>query len=354
MKKFFKILWKSLLVVVALSVAFICVSLACVWYGEYKSFRVNRTLSQNVMVRYYYKQDECKIYNKELGKITLKGVLHVVANEGDSLAVFFKDGLRGYLDAYTGYEVIPAQYKHAWVFSEGMAAVVNQAGKIGFINKDNEVVIPFKFVYHQKLPITYYFSNGYCVMTNERGACGMIDKKGNWVMEPKYDCIGNQQFGKYRIVEEDEKYGMIDEDLNIVFPIVYDKIEFAEHELDGALLTKNHVKQHVTFDGTVINPFVVDGVEDMHYKQHMETEVICGEDGNIEIVNEEDVLSDYMRFRVNDLYGVMRRATGKVILSAEYEAVYMASPTLLGAQLEGTDSYVLYDMQGRRVDCEIK
>ena len=54
------------------------------------------------------------------------------------------------------------------------------------------------------------------------------------------------------------------------------------------------------------------------------------------------------------LYGVMRRATGKVILSAEYEAVYMASPTLLGAQLEGTDSYVLYDMQGRRVDCEIK
>lgn len=82
--------------------------------------------------------------------------------------------------------------------------------------------------------------------------------------------------------------------------------------------------------------------------------LLCGEDDNIEIVNEEDVLSDYMRFRVNDLYGVMRRATGKVILSAEYEAVYMASPTLLGAQLEGTDSYVLYDMQGRRVDCEIK
>ena len=29
-------------------------------------------------------------------------------------------------------------------------AVVNQAGKIGFINKDNEVVIPFEYTYHQK------------------------------------------------------------------------------------------------------------------------------------------------------------------------------------------------------------
>ena len=40
------------------------------------------------------------------------------------------------------------QYKHAWHFSEGLAAVVTDNGKVGFINYDNEMVIPavYEFV----------------------------------------------------------------------------------------------------------------------------------------------------------------------------------------------------------------
>ena len=40
------------------------------------------------------------------------------------------------------------QYKHAWHFSEGLAAVVADNGKVGFINYDNEMVIPavYEFV----------------------------------------------------------------------------------------------------------------------------------------------------------------------------------------------------------------
>ena len=46
------------------------------------------------------------------------------------------------------------------------------------------------------------------------------------------------------MVKDGNKYGMIDENLDFVFPIEYDWIDFADCEHDGVLLTKGCVKQH--------------------------------------------------------------------------------------------------------------
>ena len=225
MKKFFKIVWKGLLGLAVASVALFGVVLGWAWYEDYTSYYNDAFLSDDVMVRHYYSQREHKVYNRQLDKITLKGLDKAVEPvEGDSLTVFFKGRLRGFLNAKTGYVVIPAQYKKAWVFSEGLAAVMNESGKIGFINKDNEVVLPFVYDCRREYPIDYVFRNGLCVMTDEHGACGMIDKEGNWVMEPQYDCIWNLYFDKYRIVKEGEKYGMIDENMKLVFPVEYEAV----------------------------------------------------------------------------------------------------------------------------------
>lgn len=350
MKKFFKILWKSLLAVAAVAVVFIGIVLAYAAYDKQNSYYNSRWLSEDVVVRYYYNKEEYKVYNAKLKKVTLKDVDNVVgASEGDSLTVFFKDDLRGFLNTKTGEVVIPAQYKKAWVFSEGLAAVMDHSGKIGFINKDNEVVLPFVYNYREKWAIDYYFNNGYCVMTDERGACGVIDKEGNWVMEPQYDSIWKLYFGKYRVVKEEDKYGMIDENLNFVFPIEYDKIEFAEHEHDGVLLTKNYVKQHVAYDGIILDPFVIDGTENMYYTQRIEPLVLRNEYEDDVLKTEERVLADYLLYYVDNLCGVMHRETGKVILPPIFEDVRMVSPTLFKAELDDIDGYVLYDTQGRRV-----
>ena len=350
MKKLLKILWKSLLAVAAVTVVFVGVRVGCAWHEHYTDYYVGRRLSENVSVRYYYVQEEYKVYNHKLKKVMLKGVDNVVgASEGDSLTVFFKDDLRGFLNVNTGEVVIPAQYKKAWVFSEGLAAVMDHSGKIGFINKDNEVVLPFVYNYRKNWPIDYYFSNGYCVMTDERGACGVIDKEGNWVMEPQYDSIWKLYFGKYRVVKEGDKYGMIDENLNFVFPIEYDKIEFAEHEHDGVLLTKNNVKQQVAYDGTVLNPFVISGTGYMYCMQRIEPVVLHDEYEDDVLKTEERVLADYLLYYVDNLCGVMHRETGKVILPPIFEDVRMVSPTLFKAELDDIDGCVLYDTQGRRV-----
>lgn len=359
MKKFFKIVWKSLLAVVAVAVVFIGVRVGCAWHEHYNSYYIKRWLSEDVMVRYYYHKDVHKVYNTKLKKVTLKDFDNVVgASEGDSLTVFFKDGLRGFLNAKTGEVVIPAQYKKAWIFSEGLAAVMDHSGKIGFINKDNETVLPFVYDYREEWPIDYYFSNGCCVMTDGRGACGVINKEGNWVMEPQYDSIWKLYFGKYRVVKEGDKYGMIDENLNFVFPIEYDKIEFAEHEHEGVLLTKDHVKQHVAFDGTVIEPFVVDWVENLYYVENMEVPVVVKNDygENNTLQTDKAVLSDYAKYEVDSSFGVIHRKTGKVILPALYDNVDMVSPTLFKVKVKGTslNNSALYDIQGRRIDNEVK
>lgn len=105
-----------------------------------------------------------------------------------------------------------------------------------------------------------------------------------------------------------------------------------------------------SLDGTIINPFVIDDVEDLHFTQRMRTRVVYDEDNDcISTVSEEEILADYVRYSVNSKYGLMHRETGYIILPAIYENIYMISSKLIGAQLSGTYDYVVFDTQGRRV-----
>ena len=131
---------------------------------------------------------------------------------------------RGYLNVVTGEIDIKAEYDYAWLFSEGVAAVVKD-DKIGFIDKDNNVVIPFQYpMYASYAPYTYRFYNGYCKMTDEEGRCGLIDHEGKWVIEPKYERIKRPVFGKYRKVKLNGKWGLLDENLKLILPTKYDHI----------------------------------------------------------------------------------------------------------------------------------
>ena len=82
---------------------------------------------------------------KKTGKYTTPRLDWVAdAPERDTLTVFSRKGKRGFLNVNDGRIVIEAQYDKAWVFSEGLAAVVKDK-KIGFVNARNEVVLPFRY-----------------------------------------------------------------------------------------------------------------------------------------------------------------------------------------------------------------
>ena len=160
---------------------------------------------------------------------------------------------RGYLNVVTGEIDIKAEYDYAWLFSEGVAAVVKD-NKIGFIDKNNTVVIPFQYpMYASYAPYTYRFYNGYCKMTDEKGRCGLIDHEGKWVIEPKYQRIKKPVFGKYRKVKLDGKWGLLDENLRLIVPTKYDHITVVDSMAQRFEVTYNGKMYEVDRSGKLLN-----------------------------------------------------------------------------------------------------
>ena len=128
------------------------------------------------------------IKNEVTGKVTIKDIKLDWTQESsrDSLAVFCSEKKRGYYNMYTGEIAVPAQYRRAWVFAEGVAAV-QKNGMIGFIDHKGNTVIDFQFPYHGNPLSEFVFSDGHCVVADTLGKCGVIDKKGNWLIKPEYD-----------------------------------------------------------------------------------------------------------------------------------------------------------------------
>lgn len=216
----------------------------------------------------FVKNGRYKVVNTATGKTTLKRVDWLHASEAfqrDTLILFSKQGKRGYFNRYSGEVVIPAQYAHAWIFSEGLAAVVKN-DKVGFINRRGDVMIDFQYPYYKdnELAQSVVFHGGFCNMRGTNGQCGIIDRQGVWALLPQYDRIENPLYGK-RKCELDGKFGLLDEQLNLVLPVEYDVVRlFADY----VVARKNGETQQVfSYDGKLLHPFVYDRVEPLVYEK---------------------------------------------------------------------------------------
>ena len=302
----------------------------------------DKWLSDDVVV-YYFADDTYRVYNKSIEKYTTPRIDWVTdAASGDSLGVYAVGGRRGYINVKNGEIIINAKtndYEKAWVFSDGLAAVMKD-GKVGFIDANNKLVIPFRFDYSDKCimyEIGYLFHDGYCVMTNKDGKFGLIDISGNWVVEPEYDELWNAHKTGNRIVVNDGKHGVLDSCGNVVYPAEYFCIDIWE---DGFVLTKDGRKWQEDYEGNIVNPFVIDGVNG-----YMKYPVSYSNENGVEYA-----LSDYAEYFVNRNSGIMNRITGKPITPALYDDVYMISDKLFQVQdAETYDCYII-DVNGNRVN----
>ena len=305
------------------------------WYAD-------KWLSDDVVV-YYFADDTYRVYNTSTEKYTTPRISWVAsAAENDSIGVYAIDDRRGFINTKTGDIVINAKsndYEKAWVFSEGLAAVMKD-GKVGFVDANNKLVIPFQFDYSDKCrthEIGYLFHDGYCVMTNKDGKFGLIDINGNWVVEPEYDELWNACENGNRIVVNDGKHGMLDSCFKVLYPTEYFYIDVLS---DGFVLTKDGKMWQVDLEGNIVNPFVIDGVNG-----YMKYPVSYSNENGVEYA-----LSDYAEYFVNRNSGIMNRITGKPITPALYDDVYMISDKLFQVQdAETYDCYII-DVNGNRVN----
>ena len=209
--------------------------------------------------------DDLVAYRTEDGKVSIKnsttGVV-TIKDVKDSLAVFCSENKRGYYNMYTGEIAIPAQYRRAWVFSEGLAAV-QKNGNIGFIDHKGNVIIGFLFPYHGNPLTEFVFDDGHCVVANAEGKCGVIDRKGQWLIQPEYDTVN--AFREYAIV------------------------------------SKSGVSLQVSYDGRVLNSFVLDSVYELTFDEYERYE---NREGEIEYA-EKSVQTGLYAYCVGGRYGLM-------------------------------------------------
>ena len=204
------------------------------------------------------------IRNTTTGKTTIKDIKldWTAPSRNDSLAVFCSENKRGYYNMYTGEIAVPAQYRRAWVFSEGLAAV-QRNGNIGFINRRGEVVIDFKYPYHGNPLSSFVFEDGHCVVADTTGKCGVIDRAGSWLILPEYDEVNS-----YR---------------------------------EYAIVTKAGVSMQMDYTGKVLNSFVLDSIKELTFTEEERYE---NREGEIEYVN-KTVRTGLFAYCVGGRYGLM-------------------------------------------------
>ena len=300
----------------------------------------DRKLSENVTLR-SFSDNKWRVYNKQTGEYTTEKINWLSESpKNDSLAVYALPGKRGYINVNTGRIVIDAEandYRKAWVFSDGLAAVMKD-GKIGFINDQNDVVIPFQFDYTDKCRMYdfgYVFHNGYCAMTDADGNLGLIDKIGNWVVEPEYDEIWAPHKSGYRVIVKDGKHGVLDSTGTVVYPAEYGYISILP---DGFVLTKSGRQWQVDFEGNTVQPFMFDNTYYLNYP------IGYNECGEIKYA-----FADFVKYEVMNSYGIMNRITGEPITPAIYSDINMLSKDLFEVQEYDSYDWYLLDTKGNVV-----
>ena len=300
----------------------------------------DRRLSDNITL-HSYSDNKWRVYDKQTGEYTTDKINWLSeTSENDSLAVYALPNKRGYINVNTGRIIIDAEandYRKAWVFSEGLAAVMKE-GKIGFINAKNEVVIPFQFDYTDKCRMYdfgYLFHDGYCIMTNKDGDLGLIDTTGKWIVEPAYDEIWAPHKSGYRVIVKDNKHGVLNADCAVVYPAEYGYVSILS---DGFVLTKGGKQWQVDFEGNTVQPFMFDNIYYLNYP------IGYNECGDIQYA-----FADYAKYEIMNRYGIMNRITGKLITLALYSDINMLSKDLFEVQDPESYDWYLVDTNGNVV-----
>ena len=243
------------------------------------------------------------------------------------------DGRRGYLDARTGKEVIEGRWTRAWNFSEGVGAVVDDKARLGFIAPDGTYVIPPSFRYRSG--VDFLFRNGYCPVSGENGLLGFIDTAGGWVHPPSFQDV--RPAGKDAwLVKGDGGWGLMDRDLSWLCPPACSAIRILPDRDRIAYFTEGGVKQLRTFEGDVIEPFVVDCAMPLYPDED----------------SPDGISTDFLWFSVDEKLGLMDATTGEVILPAIFDDVdYMSgNDCFICCRLgeDGSES-ILFDTRERTV-----
>lgn len=246
-----------------------------------------------------------------------------------------KKGKRGYFNRFTGEVVVPVKYDAAWVFSNGIAAVVER-DSVHFINSEGTPAINKSFPCDYSLD--YVFHGDFCPMSDGQGGVGLIDKSGSWVVKPEYDAAIPTIHNYWKMRKGSEETGLLYAYTDKAELINTEGVELIEMSNDlGVILTlPNHLKMVVDFDGNRQEIFLCHDIEPMYYKSDKRDT-----DGNL--IEEQATL---YRYRMSDGYEGLCKANGDMVTEPLYWTVKAIGKDLYHCTYNDAYSGVIINTQG--------
>lgn len=225
----------------------------------------SKQLSEDI---YYHSQYDGKgyVFNCRTKEKTVKHIKWIAKPQGtDSLVCYCVGDKRGYFNGKTGLVAIEPKYSHAWVFSEGLACVVED-DLVKFINASGKTVINknMRYVYSH---VGHVFYNGYCVLVtgDNEPKYGLMDKAGKIVLPQQYDVILPYPGDSLWCVKKDGETAVLDANLNTVVPSMK-----ADMDVDYGVIKvvmSDHTIRQYDLKGTLVMDFCISDVRMLEYEK---------------------------------------------------------------------------------------
>lgn len=284
--------------------------------NEEESSYLVEQISDNI--GYYTTDSEDKGYLlNATGRMLLNNIVWISKPlEGDSLVCYSNGNLRGYFHMRDGRLVIAPSYRHAWIFSEGLAAV-EQNGQIKIINTKGQVVIDKPFGYNSDAE-GFVFHKGHCALYDSTGLqMGLIDRDGNWVLPPIYNNIVPRD--TFWVVSQGNRQAILTFSLDTVMPM--SNANFSIRDSSILATFNDHTISTYTLQGKLITAMQINEVEQLMYDTREVVYPSAGKDDDSYISNDpytrRAVATCYQYTAEWGWYGLMS-PTGKVITPPSY------------------------------------
>ena len=347
--KFARVVWYVFATSAALVTVYVLVALSIVFFDEmsdiHSSNKSRRMVNSPTYLHDYGNQYVSPyviyhggypsyLYNTVEGRRTATDIHWICkSSDGDSLTCFstVEECKRGYFNRFTGEVVIPAHYEKAWIFSEGMACVMEQ-GVLRFIDHEGKPAIDKAFPYSPCID-DYCFHNGLCLMSDDNGKEGLINRKGEWIVEPEYIKIYYVSKGFWKIEDAEGHEGLRRADGEPFLPCEYDQVTVRNTGYIAVRLM-NHLDMVLDSEGNVVNPCDYREIEQLEYlTDEYDEEGI-----------RKSAIAHCMTYRSSDYhYGLMDR-NGNMLTPPLYDRIAAVSANLY--HCEGDEGSVLLDDKG--------
>ena len=181
--------------------------------------------------------------------------------EGDSLVCYSNGKRRGYFHLRDGRVVVKPKYQHAWIFSEGLAAV-DEDGWVKFIDTKGDVVIDRRFAYNED-DCGYVFHSGRCAVRESSGdKMGIIDRSGKWVLPPVYDEVNLRD--TFLVLTQGNRQAVLTFGMDTVIPMT--AASFIIDDTTILATFADHSQKVYSLQGQLITNAEIGNVEQMMYE----------------------------------------------------------------------------------------